>query len=73
MADLGLPPRQLQILRLLGAGLTNQQIADELGISINTVKTLLKVLYQRINAANDRHAVAIAWRAGVLPLKREQQ
>lgn len=68
MDDLGLPPRQLQILRLLGAGLTNQQIADYLGISINTVKTLLKVLYARINAANDRHAVAIAYRAGILPV-----
>lgn len=68
MNRLGLPPQQLRILRLLAEGLTNQQIADELGVSLNTVKTLLKILYGRINASNGRAAVAIAFRAGVVPL-----
>lgn len=39
--------REKQIIGLVAHGLSNQQIADDLGISINTIKTHLNVIYQK--------------------------
>ena len=39
--------KEKQIVALVSHGLSNEQIADDLGISINTVKTHLKAIYQK--------------------------
>ena len=49
--------RQYQIGELVAHGLTNAEIADELGISINTVKIRLKQLFARVDA-NSRGELA---------------
>jgi len=47
-----IPERQLAILRLIKVGHSNQQIADLLHISPNTVKTHIRLLYDRLDARN---------------------
>lgn len=47
-----LTTRQYRIAELAARGLTNYDIADELGISVNTVKVRLKQIFIRVNAAN---------------------
>ena len=44
--------RELEILKLVAKGCTNQQIADRLFISVDTVKKLLKGCYKKLGAQN---------------------
>jgi two-component system, NarL family, nitrate/nitrite response regulator NarL len=62
----GLTRRELQVLQLAAHGKTNAEIAAELWISQETVKThICKALWQ-LNAASRTEAVAIALRAGAI-------
>lgn len=58
--------RELEVLRLLAQGKTNEQIAHELVISANTVKTHVKSTMKKLGASNRAEAVNIAIRKGVL-------
>lgn len=42
-----LTPRQREILELIGAGLTNDEIAGRLGCAVNTVKVHKRAMYER--------------------------
>jgi LuxR family transcriptional regulator, maltose regulon positive regulatory protein len=64
-----LTEREEVILRLLAAPLTNREIAAELLISINTLKTHLAHLYRKLDAANRREAVLRARDLGLLPAR----
>ncbi len=55
-----LSQRELVILRLLGAGLTKPEIARELFIAYNTVKTHTRTIYRKLGASNRDEAVARA-------------
>jgi LuxR family maltose regulon positive regulatory protein len=59
-----LTDRERKVLRLLSVGLSNAEIAAELVVSINTVKTQARSIYQKLNAKNRHEAVALArhWR-----------
>jgi DNA-binding NarL/FixJ family response regulator len=57
-----LTPREIQILETLAEGHGNRQIAADLGISEETVKTHLKRLYEKLGAADRAQAVAVALR-----------
>jgi DNA-binding NarL/FixJ family response regulator len=59
--------RERQILRYLVAGLTRSDIARELYISPDTVRTHVHNLLQRLGVHDSVAAVAIARRAGVTP------
>jgi ATP/maltotriose-dependent transcriptional regulator MalT len=52
-----LTPRQQEIARLVADGLTNQQIADELGVKVKTVEMHLTRAYSRLGV-NGRAALA---------------
>lgn len=60
-----LTPRQMELLALLEAGLSNQQVADRLGLTLTTVKGHLQRLYGKLGA--DSRSAALA-RARVLKL-----
>ena len=62
----GAPPpgrlssRELEVLRLVATGRSNQQIADELIISLNTVRRHVSNIYDKTGAANRAQATAYA-------------
>ena len=62
----GLSSRELEVLRLIAAGKSNQQIADELVISINTVGRHVSNIFDKIDAANRAEAAVYAERHGLL-------
>lgn len=55
-----LSPRQLDILRLLAAGLDNRALALRLGLSVKTVETHLTRLYRQLNVQSRLEAVHYA-------------
>ena len=59
-ADL-LTDRELQVLIHIAQGLSNQEIADNLGISLPTVKTHVTHILQKINARDRVQAVVFAY------------
>jgi len=54
---LGISERELEVLELVAQGLSNQQIADRLFVSINTVKTHLSRLYEKLEVKRRTEAV----------------
>ena len=63
-----LTQREQQILELLADGLGNKQIAARLGITTNTVKTHLELLFDKLDVSSRAEAVATAARIGLLLL-----
>ena len=53
-------PVRLDTLKLIAQDLSNQEIADKLFISLNTVKTHLKNIYLKLEVDNRAKAVAKA-------------
>jgi DNA-binding CsgD family transcriptional regulator len=56
-----LTPRQWELLRLVAAGLTNAQIADQLGVAEGTVRIHLGNVYERLHVASRTAAVTRAF------------
>lgn len=63
-----LPPtaQQLAVLRWLSYGLQLPQVAYQLDMRLNTVKTHARRLYARLGASTAAHAVRIAFERGYL-------
>lgn len=61
-----LSPRQKDVLRWASEGLTVDQIADRLSISRNTADTHLRLVRERLGATSTIHAVAEAFRLGLI-------
>lgn len=67
--DDGLPllsTRQLDVLRLIAAGLTNEEMGRELFIAPDTVRTHVRDLLNRLGAKNRPQAVAEGMRRGLI-------
>lgn len=62
-----LSDRELEVLRLLAAGRSNQQIADSLVISLNTVRRHVSNIFAKTGAANRADAVSYAHTHGLIP------
>ncbi len=60
-----LTDREVQILRLLAQGATNQEIADELGISEKTVRNRLSEIFAKLHLNNRTQAALFAIREGL--------
>jgi DNA-binding CsgD family transcriptional regulator/pimeloyl-ACP methyl ester carboxylesterase len=60
-----LSPRETEVLRLIAAGKSNQQIADELVLSPRTVERHISNLYAKIGAHRKTEAAAYAFRHGL--------
>lgn len=61
-----LTTRQSQILALIGNGYSNQEIANELFLSINSVKSYIRAAYRRIGV--ERRTQAVVWAITHAPL-----
>jgi LuxR family maltose regulon positive regulatory protein len=55
-----LTARELEVLRLIAAGLANREIAEELVVSLGTIKTHINHIYQKLDVRSRTQAVARA-------------
>lgn len=63
--------REYQVLQLISDGLENQAIAKSLFVSVETVRTHVKSILRKLHARDRAHAVAVAFRLGVLVAHQE--
>ncbi len=61
-----LTPREMEVLKLLGEGATNQAIADRLYLSLHTVRHHVQSVLTKLNAHSKLEAVVIATREGLI-------
>jgi LuxR family maltose regulon positive regulatory protein len=59
--------REIQVLRHFSAGLTNAEVAQEMFLSVNTIKWYAKKIYRKLNVHRRAQAVARARDLGLLP------
>ena len=65
--DLGITPRELEILELIAKGMSNREIADKLYVSENTVKTHSSRVFDKLGARRRTQAVQLGKEFGLLP------
>jgi two-component system, NarL family, response regulator DegU len=63
-----LTPREMEILKYIGQGLLNKQIALELGISEQTIKNHVTSILRKLNANARTEAVVLALRQGLITI-----
>ena len=51
-----LPPRQAEVLEWVAKGYVNKEIADRLGISLETVRSYLKSIYEKLHVRSRTEA-----------------
>jgi DNA-binding NarL/FixJ family response regulator len=61
-----LTPREIEVLKLLAAGASNQQIAEELVLSLHTVRNHVQNVISKLGTHSKLEAVATAVREGVI-------
>jgi DNA-binding CsgD family transcriptional regulator len=66
-----LTKRELEILRLVAIGQSNKEIAGDLNISMDTVKSHLKAIYVKLGVSNRTEAGNVARRRGLLTVPPE--
>ena len=64
--DLGMTRRELEILELIAQGMSNQEIADKLFVSPNTVKTHASRVFEKLGAKRRTQAVQLGKEFGLL-------
>lgn len=57
LAQIGLSQREFEVLKLMAEGCTNQEIADQLFISLNTVKTHSSNLFAKLDVRRRTQAI----------------
>jgi DNA-binding NarL/FixJ family response regulator len=64
---LGISKREFEVLELIAAGLSNQDIADRLFVSASTVKTHVSNLLAKLDASRRTEAIAKAKEMRIIP------
>lgn len=64
---LGLSNRELEVLTLLAEGLSNQEIAQRLFVSLNTIKTHTSNIFEKLAVKRRMQAVELAKRLQLIP------
>ena len=67
VGELGITPRELEILDLIAQGLSNREIGEKLFVSENTVKTHASRLFDKLGARRRTQAVQIGKTARLIP------
>jgi DNA-binding NarL/FixJ family response regulator len=63
-----LTPAEISVLRLIAAGNANKQIADQLSITEETVKSRVKCILSKLGANDRTHAAIIGLKRGIIDL-----
>lgn len=66
--DDALTPAEILVLRLIAAGNANKQIADQLSITEETVKSRVKCILSKLGASDRTHAAMIGLKRGIIEL-----
>jgi DNA-binding NarL/FixJ family response regulator len=66
-SQVGLTPREVEVLALIAQGASNMEIAERLYLSINSVKTYIRSAYAKIGATSRSRAVAWCLQHGFAP------
>ncbi|HEX5817334.1 MAG TPA: helix-turn-helix transcriptional regulator [Gemmatimonadales bacterium] len=67
LASLGITPRELEILELIAAGLSNKEIAARVHVSENTVKTHSSRVFEKLGARRRTQAVQLGKALRLIP------
>jgi two-component system, NarL family, response regulator len=66
MSDDALTPAEIAVLRLIATGNANKEIADQLGVTEDTVKGRVKSLLSKLDANDRTHAAIIGLKRGII-------
>ena len=64
---LGISKREQEVLELMAQGLSNQEIADKLFVSVNTIKTHSSNLFQKLDVSRRTQAIQRAKELRLIP------
>jgi DNA-binding NarL/FixJ family response regulator len=68
VSDETLTPAEVVVLRLIAAGNANKEIADQLGVTEDTVKGRVKSILSKLDANDRTHAAIIGLKRGIIEL-----
>jgi NarL family two-component system response regulator LiaR len=66
LLDLNISKRELEVLELMAAGLSNQEIAGKLFVSLNTIKTHSRNLFEKMEVSRRTQAIDKAKKLGLI-------
>jgi len=61
-----LTEREMEVLKLIAGGYSNQKIADQLVISVGTVKGHVSNILSKLHLADRTQAAVYAWKEGLI-------
>ena len=64
----GLTRRELEVLVMMSEGFTQQEIADRLFVSRNTINSHAQHIYEKMDVRTCGHAISKAFHARIIPL-----
>ena len=67
LADADISSRELEVLQLIAKGMSNQEIADTLYLSVSTIKTHIANLYFKLDVTRRTQAVEKAKKLSLIP------
>lgn len=67
LQKLGISKRELEVLHLMSAGLSNEEIADKLSLSVPTIKTHASRLFEKLDVKRRTQAEERARRLQIIP------
>jgi len=67
LANYGISKREWEVLSLMSEGLSNQEIAQRLFVSLNTIKTHSSNIFEKLDVKRRTQAVEKGKRLGILP------
>ena len=65
--------RELEVLSLIGEGMTQKEISNQLKISIYTVTDHLKHIYDKLGVSNAPQAISKGYKTGILPWEEKSE
>ena len=63
--NFNLTPKEIEVLKLIVKGLNNSEIANELVLSLSTVKFHIENIFTKLNTTNRTRADVIAVKTGI--------